>query len=320
MYACIFIGNILDLLINHSFSSSNLLLKSCQIHLFVILLILLIADYYDLKFGIIPNKLSLILLIYGLLFDLILSICFNNPLIFLFSIGLTALITVISFILWHIGFWGGGDFKLFIGLSLALSFLDLNIINLNYFSNLNLAVLNQLILYPKVISILLNAILMALILIVVSIIYNAIMDKKLKSHTKLSILNFSRAFKQLTSKTVPIESLEEGKVLNEYYFKNQIAYDRINDERNKSNSNINLNAIKEEDIYSLSSLNGRGLTKEDIKLINALYKMDLIKNPEFKIKVEIPFMPFITLGYIGFLIFGDFIAIISGFIKIIFSF
>ena len=315
MYACIFIGNILDLF-NHSFSSSHLLIKSCQVHMFVILLILLIADYYDLKFGIIPNKLSLILLIYALLFDLILSICFSNPLIFIFSIALTTLITAISFILWHIGFWGGGDFKLFIGLSLALSFLDLNHINLNYFSNLNLPVLNQLILYPKVISILLNGILMALALIFISIVYKAIIDKKLKSYTKLSILNFSLALNQLTSKTVSIESLEEGMVLNEYYFKNQIAYDRINDERNKSNSNINLNAIKDDDIYYLSSLNGMGLTKEDIRLINALYKMDLIRNPEFKIKIEIPFMPFITLGYIAFLIFGDFISIISGFIKI----
>ena len=284
--------------------------------MFVILLILLIADYYDLKFGIIPNKLSLILFVYALLFDLMLSICFKNPSIFMFSIALTALIIVISFFLWHIGFWGGGDFKLFIGLSLALSFLDLNHINLNYFLNLNLPVLNQLILYPKVISILLNGILMALSLIFVSVIYKAKRDKKLKSYTKLSILNFSMAFKQLTSKTVSIESLEEGMVLNEYYFKNQIAYDRINDGRNKSNSNINLNAIKEDGIYYLSSLNGMGLTKEDIRLINALYKMDLIRNPEFKIKVEIPFMPFITLGYMAFLIFGDFISIISGFIKI----
>ena len=149
MYACIFIGNILDSLINHSFNSSHLLINSCQIHLFVILLILLIADYYDLKFGIIPNKLSLILLIYALLFDLILSICFSNPLILIFSMALTALITLISFILWHIGFWGGGDFKLFIGLSLALSFLDLNHFNINYFHNLDLAILNQFIFFQR---------------------------------------------------------------------------------------------------------------------------------------------------------------------------
>ena len=126
------------------------------------------------------------------------------------------------------------------------------------------------------------------------------------------------AFSQITAKTVNIESLSEGMVLNQYYFKNQIAYDRINDLRNKIDSNINLKAYKEEDIYCFSSLNSMGLTKEDIKLINGLYKMDLIKNPNFLIKTEIPFMPFITLGYIGFLIFGDFIAIISHFINLLF--
>ena len=240
MHNSIFIGNILDLCINHSISNYHLLIKSCQIHLFVILLILSIADYYDLKFGIIPNKLSFILFIYGMLFNLILSIYFNNALIFIFSIALTALITLISFILWHIGFWGGGDFKLFIGLSLALSFLDLNLINLNYFLNLNLKIFNQLILYPKIISILLNGILIALILIFFSIIYDAIRNKKIKYFSKLSILNFSLAFSQITAKTVNIESLSEGMVLNQYYFKNQIAYDRINDLKNKNDSNINL--------------------------------------------------------------------------------
>lgn|GEM_PF-509793 len=317
MFNGIFIGNILDLL-NHSLGNYHLLIKSCQIHLFVILLILSIADYYDLKFGIIPNKLSLILIVYGLIFNLILSICFSNYHIFIFSIALTALITVISFILWHVGFWGGGDFKLFIGLSLALSFLDLNIINLNYFSNLNLQVSNQLILYPKAISILLNGILIALIMIFISIIYDAIRNKKIKYYSKLSILDFSSAFNKLTTKTVEIGSLREGMVLNDYYFKNKIAYDRINELKNKSNSNINLKVFKEDDIYCFSSINSMGLTKEDIKLINGLYKMDLIKNPNFRIKVEIPFMPFLTLGYIGFLIFGDFIAIISGLIKMIF--
>lgn len=286
--------------------------------MFVILLILSIADYYDLKFGIIPNKLSFILIVYGLIFNLILSICFNNYHIFIFSIALTALITVISFILWHIGFWGGGDFKLFIGLSLALSFLDLNLINLNYFSNLNLQIFNQLIFYPKAISILLNGILLALILIFILIIYDAIRNNKLKYYSKLSILDFTLAFSQITSKTVNIGNLSEGMVLNGYYFKNQIAYGRINELKNKSNSNINLKAFKEDDIYCFSSQNSIGLTKEDIRLINGLYKMDLIKNPDFRIKNEIPFMPFITLGYIGFLIFGDFIAIISGFIKMIF--
>lgn len=179
-------------------------------------------------------------------------------------------------------------------------------------------IFNQCIFYPKIISILLNGILIALVLILISIFYDAIKNKKLKHYSKLSILDFSSAFSKLTTKTVDIGSLSEGMVLNKYYFKNQIAYDRINELKNKINSNINLNASKEEDIYYFSSLNSMGLTKEDMKLINGLYKMDIIRNPDFEIRAEIPFIPFITLGYICFLFFGDFIAIISGFIKIMF--
>lgn len=318
MYACIFIGNVLDLYVNHLFSNINLLFKSCQIHLFVILLVLLLADYYDLKFGIIPNKLSFSLLIYGLIFNLILSIIFNNPLIILFSIALTALVGFFSFLLWLIGFWGGGDFKIFIGLSMALSFLDLNHINLNYSISQNMSISNQFIFYPKVISILLNAILMASALILMFIFYEMVKNKKIRCYSFLSILNFHLVFRQLTTKSVDIESLAEGMILEEYYFKDKMAYDMINDGWNKDSSNINLKAYEEEDIFYFYSSDKMGLSKEDIWLIKDLYKKDLIKNPNFRIKIGIPFMPFMTLGYIGFMIFGDFISIISSFIRIFF--
>ena len=126
------------------------------------------------------------------------------------------------------------------------------------------------------------------------------------------------AFNQITTKTVNMDDLDEGMVLDEYYFKSKEAYDRINDEKNKNSSNHNLNAQKEENLYCFSSLRRMGLTNEDIELINDLYEKDLIKNPDFKIRIGIPFMPFITLGYLGFLVFGDFIVIISAFIKALF--
>ena len=86
---------------------------------------------------------------------------------------------------------------------------------------------------------------------------------------------------------------------------------RTYDEKNKNSSNHNLNAQEEDDLYCFYSLKRIGLTKEDMELIKDLYEKDLIKNPEFKIRIGIPFMPFITLGYIGFLVFGDFMDIIS---------
>ena len=255
----------------------------------IIFLFLLIADYYDLKFGIIPNKLSLILLIYGLIFNLALAASFKDISIFIFSLALTAIIMLISFSLWYMGFWGGGDFKLFVALSFPLSILDLNRLNLEniYFNealdSLNLAISNQMIFYPKVFSIVFNSV-----------------------------------FGQLTTKSVDINDLSEGMVLKEYYFKDPNVISKINHEKDKENSNINLKTFKGDDLHHLSSMNMMGLTEEDIILINELYENELIKNPNFKIKIGIPFMPFITAGYLCFLIFGDLIAIVSSYIKILF--
>ena len=133
-----------------------------------------------------------------------------------------------------------------------------------------------------------------------------------------SIFNFNSAFGQLTTKLVDINDLSEGMVLKEYYFNDQNVISKINCERDKENSNINLNAFKGEDLHHFSSKNMMGLTEEDIKLINELYEEELIKNPNFKIKIWIPFMPFITVGYLCFLIFGDLIVIVSSCMKILF--
>ena len=369
LYSYIFIRIILDSYLNHIFGNLNIVLKllfinptlvikSCLMGNFVIVsLFFLIADYYDLEFGIIPNKISLIFFIYGLLFNLLLSGLFNNPSIFLFSIVLTALVALISFLLWHIGFWGGGDFKIFIGLSLALSYLDLSYFNcfslisinlLNDFNSLyfkkgiaslNLPIFNQFILYPKVFSILLNGILMAFSFISLMLFYNVLKNKQLKYYSKVSIFDFKSMFNKLTTKTIDINDLSEGMVLDKYYFKNEKAFDLIkggeeivmdkkafhlineNKEdniKNEEENYSNLNAYKEEDIFYFSSLNRIGITKYDIDLINCLYKQDLIKKHNNKIKKGIPFMPFLTLGYVCFLIFGDLISIISSFIKFLF--
>lgn len=154
-------------------------------------------------------------------------------------------------------------------------------------------------------------------MIFISIAYGIIKNKRLKYYSLLSVVDLKSAFNQLTRKSVDIESLDEGMVLDKYYFENQMAYNRLNNEK-KNNPNLNLNAYKEEDIYYLSSLNRIGLTEDDVELIRDFYKKGLLKNPNFNIKIGMPFMPFITFGYVSFLLFGDFISIISGFIKLLF--
>ena len=328
----IFIGIILDFYSNPTFfnqiiSNSNLywghnieylLTLVCVVNFVIIWLVLLIANYYDLKFGIIPNKLSLILLAYGLAFNILLSSLLNTPYLLIFSMVLTAFVTLISFILGYIGFWGGGDFKLFVGLSLSLSFLDLNflnLINIDYLGFLSyLPIFNQFIFYPKVFSILLNGILVAFISLSLVLIYDMAKNEKLKYYSILSILDFKLFFNQLSTKSIHIDELCEGMVLDKYYFENQDVLNTINAENNESN----LYSSEDEGELYFSSLNRMGLTKHDIDLINDLYKKELIKNPNLQIKRGIPFIPFLTLGYFSFLVFGDFIFIISSLIRSLF--
>ena len=331
-----FIRVILDFYLNHWIGNyplvlkSSLVIKSCMVvNLLITSLFFVVADYYDLRFGIIPNKLSLGLFICGIGFNLFLSIALNNFAIFIFSIVLTVFAGLVSFIFWHVGFWGGGDFKIFIGLSLSLSFLDVNFLNyLNdlvlkrSISDLNLPICNQFIIYTKVFSVLLNGILMAFIFLSLILIFNIIKNKQLKYYTILSILDFKSMLNQLTTKSICINDLSEGMVLDKYYFKDPEIFNMINGkshDQNEEKENLsNLNVYKDDDSFYFTSLNRIGLTKHDIELIKELYGKGLIRNPYFQIKKGIPFMPFLTLGYIGFLAFGDFIYIVSSFIKALF--
>ena len=328
-----FIRIILDFYLYHFVGDYPLIIKSllvinsCMVvNYLMISLFFIVANYYDLKFGIIPNKLSLILLFYGLVFNLLLSMLFNNLMILFFSMILTVFSGIISFVLWYIGFWGGGDFKVFIGLSLSLSFLDVNFFNFlndsilkNSMVYLDLPIFDQFIIYPKVFSILFNGILVAFISLSLILIYNIFRNKKLKYYFFLSMIDFKSMFNQLTSKSISINDLSEGMVLDKYYFTNQEIFGMIEGKNDENEDNpSNLYVYKEGDIFYFTSLNRIGLTKYDIEFINGLYEKGLIKNPDFQIKKGIPFMPFLTLGYIGFLIFGDFIYIISSFIKTLF--
>ena len=283
----------------------------------------MVANDNDLKFGVIPNKLSLSLIIYGLIFNLLLALLLKNVMVLFFSISLTILIGMLAFALWYIGFWGGGDFKIFIGLSLSLSFLDFSCLKDDHFNSLilnsvfydlNLPMSNQLIFYPKVFSILFNGILMAFILLLLVFLYHILKSRQVKYYSILSIFDFDSFFNQLTTESIHIDDLSEGMILDNYYFSNKEVFS-IHD-RDSENSSLKLK--EDGDTFYFSSLIRIGLTEGDVVLIKDLYKMGLIENPNFKIKKAVPFMPFLTLGYFSFLLFGDFISIISNFIRFLF--
>jgi len=100
------------------------------IQFIITLIFLFIASITDLKERIVKNSLTFSLIVLGLIFNLALSIYFNDLQFIFNSIISGVLCFIFSFILLKLGVWAAGDLKLFTGIALmnplnpkALSFL-----------------------------------------------------------------------------------------------------------------------------------------------------------------------------------------------------
>ncbi len=71
-----------------------------------------LATIFDVKTGIISNKLNLSLLVFGLITNLILSILSNNIKYILCSIISMFVTYLVTLLFWKLKIWGGGDVKL----------------------------------------------------------------------------------------------------------------------------------------------------------------------------------------------------------------
>jgi preflagellin peptidase FlaK len=131
-----------------------------------------IGAIYDIKKGIIPNKLSFSLIIIGIAINLILSIIYKNINYILISLVFSIIIFIISYYLWKIGFWGGGDVKLITAISVFLPTQpNLYNININYLNNS----IPITAIYPFPLTIFFNSVLLSLPFI---ILYLALINLK----------------------------------------------------------------------------------------------------------------------------------------------
>lgn len=200
--------------------------------------------------------------------------------------------------------------------------------------------------YPIIFSILLNAILISLPFIIIYLFINflkenynnlrnnLIKELKMSNHKKLVksniylslilirtfIFNIIPIMRKSSKKSIRIDNLKEGMILDKYYYENYENTDKIPKDNiiftfNQENINLEFKDKTEDNISYLKSSTGGGLTKEDIILLNLLYDSKLIKNPYFTIKIGIPFLPSLTIGYIIFFLYGDLINILFNFIS-----
>jgi len=78
---------------------------------------LIYATYSDLRWRIIPNKLTYALIGGGLGLQAVYAYTAGNPMQFIIAAGVTALAFAGSYGLWKLGVWAGGDVKLMAGLA-----------------------------------------------------------------------------------------------------------------------------------------------------------------------------------------------------------
>ncbi len=94
------------------------------------------SSYSDLKWGVIPNKLTFPLIGVGILLNGIYYIMLGNLLFLLGTLIITLLVFVFGYLLWKMGAWAGGDVKLFTGLAALIPFypalLNYHLFNINF--------------------------------------------------------------------------------------------------------------------------------------------------------------------------------------------
>ena len=215
----------------------------------VVLTMLLISCIYDLKLGIIPNHLSKLLIVFGIIYSFILAVIFSNIYFLINSIILGLIIFIISLLLWKIRFWGGGDLKLFVGMAITLAYFSSPL-----FISLNcLSYMNQDLFYFPIISILFNSILISFPFILVYLFikylnenFNLIcknleeeLELKNKNNyyfiivlgyqlIKLFIFNINKIIHSSSQKKIQINNLKEGMILDNYYFNDVTFYNIVN--------------------------------------------------------------------------------------------
>jgi preflagellin peptidase FlaK len=104
------------------------------------------------------------------------------------------------------------------------------------------------------------------------------------------------------NKRILIKDLEEGNIVNNYYFNNEYIVDLIGE----VDGNLKVYSNKEDDgfKYYFKSISAGGITKKDMNLLKIMNAQKIISD-EISIKISFPFTPAILVGLIIAVFYGD---------------
>ena len=248
--------------------------------------------------GFIPDKLNYSLLSFGILSNLILTILTNNIKFIFFSIISWSITFAITTLMWKLEIWGGGDVKLFASIASVIPF-GINISFLNISPTLSF--------YPFSFTVMINSILVSFPVLMIFLIY-LISKNGFFSKNKSLIFNFLN-YKNLKfildsnfNKHILIKDLNEGMMINNYYFNNEIICNLID---SAGDSNLEFFKSNRDGYdYYFKTITGGGITKNDMYLLKIMNAQEIISD-EISIKLSYPFVPAILGGLILAIFYGD---------------
>lgn len=261
-----------------------------------------LAAIFDVKTGIISNKLNLSLLVFGLISNLILSILSNNIKYILCSIIFMFVTYIVTLLFWKLKIWGGGDVKLLTAIAAAIPFgLNIDFLNIS----------PQLSIYPFSFTVIINSILAAFPFLFVFTCYLVIKNTVVNSNKDMlfsffNLSSISLFLKLNLNKLIEIKDLKEGMIINDYYFNNEKIAILINDIEG------NLKVYKTKDNprfnYYFKSQSAGGITMKDMYLLKIMNAQNIISK-NISIKIGFPFAPAILAGFLIAVFYGDLIVL-----------
>lgn len=257
-----------------------------------------LAAIFDVKTGIISNKLNFSLLIFGLISNLFLSVLSTNIKYILCSIISMFVTYIVTLLFWKLKIWGGGDVKLLTVIATVIPFG----INVNF-----LNIYPQLSVYPFSFTVIINSILVAFPFLLIFTGYLVLKNTIFNSNKDmlfsfLNINSISLFLKLNLNKLILVKDLKEGMIVNDYYFNNEKIAILIND----INSNLKVYKTKDNPDfdYYFKSQSAGGITLQDMYLLKIMNAQKIISN-NISIKIGFPFAPAILAGFLISVIYGD---------------
>lgn len=267
------------------------------LQIIITVLFCILATIFDVKKGIVPDSLTKNLLVFGLISNVLLAIFSSNIKYILASIISVVITYTITYLMWQLNIWGGGDVKLFTGIASVIPF-GINLEFLNIFPVLSI--------YPFSFSVVINSILVSFPFLVIFLVHLIIKNKVFERNSDLllNVFNFESLkylIESTLNKWVSVKDIKEGTIVNEYYFNNEYISELINE----VDGNLKIYKSDDEEFrFYFKSQSAGGITEKEVYLLKIMSAQGFISD-KLSVKIAFPFTPAILFGLMIAISYGD---------------